>query len=57
MKAWLMRSWVRVLPVCLLLVVLVGCDEDDISSNGIIDVVYAIGDIVLAILDTIFRAT
>ena len=57
MKALFTRWYLRLLPVCLLLVVLVGCDEDDISSNGIIDVVYAIGDIVLAILDTIFRAT
>ena len=59
MKALFARWYIRLLPAFVLLVVLVGCDEDDehLSPNGIIDVIYAIGDVVLAILDTIFAAT
>lgn len=58
MKALLARWYIRLLPFCLLLVAFAGCDEgDEHGGSDVIDVVYAIGDVVLAILDTIFQAT
>ena len=49
MKAFLTRRYVRVLPLGLLLMA-AGCDDDDWSSGNVIDIIYAAGDIVLAIL-------
>ena len=50
MKTFLARSYLRVLPLCLLMMMVVGCDDDDWSSNEIIEIVYVIGDMVLSIL-------
>lgn len=58
MKALFAQWYLRLLPLGLLFVA-AGCDDDDrhLSPNGIIDIIYAIGDVVLAILDTVFRMT
>lgn len=48
MRATLTRSYLRVLPVGLPLIA-AGCD-DDLDSGGIIDIIYAAADVVLAIL-------
>ncbi|MBN2562152.1 MAG: hypothetical protein JXQ75_14610 [Phycisphaerae bacterium] len=52
MKAFLARSYIRVLPLCLLLM-MAGCDDDEWSSGDVTDIVYAVGDVVLAILQMV----
>lgn len=52
MRACLSRWMTRYLPVLLLVPMVTGCDEN--STDGTLNIIYAIGDVVLAILDTIF---
>lgn len=40
-------------PVSLAFPLLAGCDDDDFGSSEIIDIIYAAGDIVLAILQAV----
>lgn len=49
MRAFLIRRYIRVLPLCLPLLA-AGCDDDDWSSGDVIDIIYVAGDVVLAIL-------
>ena len=52
MRALLVRSYVRLFPLCLLLM-MAGCDDDDWESRDVINVVFAVGDVVLAIIRAI----
>ena len=47
------RSYVRLLPVGLLILMAAGCDGTAAGSNDIAGIIYAIGDVVLAILGMI----
>jgi hypothetical protein len=49
MRSLLIRRYVRVLPLGLPLLA-AGCDDDDWSSGDVIDIIYAAGEVVLAIL-------
>jgi len=49
MKYIITQSYLRILPLCLLLMA-AGCDDDDWESDDVIDVVYSIGDVLLAII-------
>ncbi len=49
MRALLVRSYVRLFPLCLLLM-MAGCHDDDWESRDVINVVFAVGDVVLAII-------
>ena len=49
MKAFVTRSYLRLLPLFLLLMA-AGCDDDDWESGDVIDVVYSVGDVLLAII-------
>lgn len=54
MRVLLRRLVIRMLPLCLLLAMVAGCDDDDWSSGEVIDIIYAAGDVALAILRMIF---
>jgi hypothetical protein len=53
MRTWFSRSYLRLLPMCLLILMAAGCDEHDIGTNGVLDIIYAVGDVVLAILSIV----
>jgi hypothetical protein len=45
----------RAIPPLLFVAALAGCHDDD-DSAGVIDIIYAVGDVVLAIIQSIGRA-
>jgi len=57
MKAAFYRWIMPVVALCWPLIVLAGCDDDhdhhDFSTNGILAIIYAIGDVVLAIIESV----
>jgi hypothetical protein len=57
MKAAFYRWLVPVLMFCSPLIVLAGCDDDhhghDLSTDGILSIIFAIGDVVLAIIASV----
>lgn len=53
MRVAILSRLLRWMPLCLPLLI-VGCDDDsDISSRGIVDIIFAVGDVVLAIIDAV----